>query len=231
MTIEIIRQRILRKNEQAAEMNRLRLDDRCVVAVNMMGGAGCGKTTLLESIIPRLTPFVRVGVLEGDLATTKDAERIARLGVPVVQLLTEGGCHLTATLVEQGLSRLPLDELDLLIIENVGNPICPANFDLGEHFRIAVLSVTEGDDKPTKYPYLFTVADLVVISKTDLLASTDFDPEAAIAAIHALDPAKTIEQVSARDPESTRGIVAWLLNHVPADLTGSQSHQPVGFAR
>jgi len=114
-------------------------------------------------------------VLEGDLATTRDAKRIDALGVPVVQLLTEGGCHLNATHVQQALEQVSLDELDLLIIENVGNPICPANFDLGEHLRVAVLSVAEGHDKPSKYPLLFKDAQLVVITKCDLLPHVDFD--------------------------------------------------------
>jgi len=154
----------------------------------------------------------RVAVLEGDLATTKDAERIAALDVPVVQLLTEGGCHLTPTLVQEGMRRLPLDEIDLLLIENVGNPICPANFDLGEHFRVAVLSVTEGDDKPAKYPYLFKVADLVVVTKTDLLASTDFDFDEAVGPIRAFDPEKPILRTSINDPAGFQAVAERLTN-------------------
>lgn len=206
MMIQVLKKSLFRSNEQAADENRRVLDEHGVAAVNIMGGAGCGKTTLLERVIPLLTADCRVAVLEGDLATTKDAERIAALDVPVVQLLTEGGCHLTATLVQEGIRRLPLDGIDLLLIENVGNPICPANFDLGEHFRVAVLSVTEGDDKPAKYPYLFKVADLVVVTKLDLLASTDFDFDEAAGPIRAFDPEKPILRTSIHDPAGFQAV-------------------------
>ena len=208
--IDVLKKSLFAKNDQAAEENRHLLDHHGVVAVNIMGGAGCGKTTLLECLIPQLQQTLSVGVLEGDLATTKDADRVAALHVPVVQLLTEGGCHLTASLVHQGLRRLPLAELDLVLIENVGNPICPANFDLGEHFRMAVLSVAEGDDKPAKYPLLFKVADVVVITKTDLAGASDFDPARAAGAIRALDGHKGIFLTSRQDRSSMRLLLDWL---------------------
>lgn len=210
MKIEVLRKSVFEKNEHAARLNRRLLDERGVVAVNIMGGAGCGKTTLLERVIPHLESQYAIAVLEGDLATTKDAARIAALGVPVIQLLTEGGCHLTATLVEQGLRRFPLDDIDLVLIENVGNPICPANFDLGEHHRLAVLSVTEGDDKPAKYPYLFKQADRVVITKMDMVAATDFDVNRAASTIRALDPNKVIYRMSSKDPASALPLADWL---------------------
>ncbi|MBX3396126.1 MAG: hydrogenase nickel incorporation protein HypB [Phycisphaerae bacterium] len=166
---------VFEKNENAAKENRALFDANNVCCVNLLGGAGSGKTSVLESLIPILTDSKRIAVLEGDLATTRDAERIAALGVPVVQLLTEGGCHLNATLVSHALKELPLAEIDLLIIENVGNPICPANFDLGEHFRVAVLSVTEGDDKPSKYPLLFKDVAIVAVTKCDLLPFVRFN--------------------------------------------------------
>ena len=210
MAIEVLKRTLFRQNDRAAEQNRTLLNSQQVTAVNIMGSAGCGKTTLLERVIPELRRTISVGVLEGDLATTKDAARIEALGVPVVQLLTEGGCHLTATLVQQGLQRLSLADIDLLLIENVGNPICPVNFDLGEHCRIAVLSVTEGDDKPAKYPFLFQVADLVIITKTDLWDATDFSMERALEDIHTLDKEKAVLAVSSRDSESTKPVVKWL---------------------
>ena len=219
MRIDVLKRSLFQKNDHAAECNRALLDEHAIVAVNIMGGAGCGKTALLESIIPQLGAHVCVGVLEGDLATTKDADRIAALNVPVVQLLTEGGCHLTATLVEQGLKRLPLTDLDLVLIENVGNPVCPANFDLGEHFRMAVLSVTEGDDKPAKYPYLFKVANCVVITKMDLLDATDFDLEGAAATIQTLVPDAPIYTTSIKDRASGRTIVDWLLSRLKGSLS------------
>ena len=197
MTIAVLKKSILAENDRAAEQTRRLLDEHNIAAFNIMGGAGCGKTTLLEHVIPMLKGHLKVAVLEGDLATTKDAARIDALGVPVVQLLTEGGCHLTATLVNEALKELSLADIDLLLIENVGNPICPASFDLGEHERIAVLSVTEGDDKPAKYPYLFKVADVVVITKMDLLEVTDFDADHATVDIHILDPGKPVMRISA----------------------------------
>ncbi|MBU0717050.1 MAG: hydrogenase nickel incorporation protein HypB [Planctomycetes bacterium] len=218
MTIEVVRKSLLQENDQAAQENRQALQDAGVVAFNIMGGAGCGKTTLLERVIPELRQSFTVAVLEGDLATTKDAARIDALGVPVVQLLTEGGCHLNATLVQQGLQRLPLADVQVLLIENVGNPICPANFDLGEHHRIAVLSVTEGDDKPAKYPYLFSVAGLVLITKVDLLDRTDFSIERASEAIHALDQAKPILQCSAKSSSSMKPVIAWLAGAVRSSI-------------
>lgn len=209
--IEVLKRSVFAKNDQAAEENRDLLNRHNITACNIMGGAGCGKTTLLESLVPQLKQSRRVGVLEGDLATTKDADRIHALDVPVMQLLTEGGCHLTATLVQQALHRMPLADIDLLLIENVGNPICPANFDLGEQFKIAVLSVTEGDDKPAKYPFLFKVADRVIITKIDLVEATDFDIERAAHDIRVLDDDKTIDYVSRKQPESLADLLAWLL--------------------
>lgn len=210
MAIEVLRRTLFAHNARAAEENRAMLDEHRVVAVNVMGGAGCGKTTLLERMIPLLRPNVRLAVLEGDIATTRDAARIAALDVPVIQLLTEGGCHLTAALVQQGIARLRLDELDLLIIENVGNPICPANFDLGEHHRVAILSASEGDDKPSKYPYLFQRADLVVFTKMDLQPATNFQPDSAARDIRLLDAGKTIIETSAVRGGSVQLVADWV---------------------
>ncbi len=209
MKIQVLRKSLLENNDATAEGNRRLLASHDVVAVNIMGGAGCGKTTLLERLLPQLCPELSIAVLEGDIATTKDAARIAALRVPVIQLLTEGGCHLTASLVEEGLKRLPLAKLDLVLIENVGNPICPANFDLGEQRRIAVLSVTEGDDKPAKYPFLFKVADLVVFSKMDLLDSTNFDYENARAAVRAVNPGAPVIQAGSFDADPCDGVAQW----------------------
>ncbi|MCO6436408.1 MAG: hydrogenase nickel incorporation protein HypB [Phycisphaerae bacterium] len=209
--IEVVRKSVFALNDRAAENNRALLAEHGTVAVNIMGGDGCGKTALLECVLPLLRRQVRAGVIEGDIATTRDAERIAACGVPVVQILTEGGCHLTATLVEQGLRRLPLGELDVVLIENVGNPVCPANFDLGEQARVSVLSVTEGDDKPAKYPHLFQVADRVVISKTDLLGATDFDLERATREIKILNEGATIDRVTRKDPASAGSFADWLV--------------------
>ena len=187
MKIDVLRN-VFEHNDCAAAENRERLDTLGVTCINVLGGAGSGKTSALEAVLPMLTDSLSVAVLEGDLVTTADAERIAALDVPVVQLLTDGGCHLNATIVQYAFNRIPLADLDLLIIENVGNPICPANFDLGEHLRISILSVTEGDDKPAKYPLLFKEAALVLLTKCDLLPHTDFDVAAAQKQLRRINP-------------------------------------------
>lgn len=210
MEIAVLRN-VFQRNENAARDNRRRFDAAGVTCINILGGAGSGKTSILEAVLPLLSKSLRVAVLEGDLATTRDAERIARLNVPVVQLLTDGGCHLTATLVEQGLGRLPLDGIDLLIIENVGNPICPANYDLGEHARISVLSVSEGADKPSKYPLLFKDAALVLLTKCDLLPYTDFDSALAEADIRRVNPKCEIIRTDVKRPIGIDRLAAWML--------------------
>ncbi|TWT41940.1 Hydrogenase isoenzymes nickel incorporation protein HypB [Phycisphaerae bacterium RAS1] len=217
MNVPIVR-KVLEKNDAAAAQNRERFDRLGLTCVDLLGGAGSGKTALLEAVLPILTRNLRVAVLEGDIATTRDAERIAALGVPVVQLTTEGGCHLTAPHVQRALGELTLDELDLLIIENVGNPICPANFALGEHARVALLSVAEGDDKPAKYPLLFRGADLVVISKCDLLPHVDFNLAAAKTDLRRVNAAAPLLETSARCGTGIDRLAAWLAHLVGSAL-------------
>ncbi len=212
MKVEVLRN-VFAKNEHAAQNNRRAFDERGILCVNLLGGAGAGKTSVLEAVLPILRGQVRVGVMEGDLATTRDADRIAALGVPVVQLLTDGGCHLNATLVEQGLSRLPLDDMDLLVIENVGNPICPANFDLGEHLRLSVLSVAEGDDKPSKYPLLFRNVSAVLLTKCDLLPYVRFDVAAVTEDLRRLNPAGRIFCTDTRTGQGFGDLADWILSH------------------
>ncbi len=209
MNIPVVR-RVLERNDAAAGQNRARFDELGVPCVNVLGGAGCGKTALLEAVLPRLRSHLAVGVLEGDLATTRDAERIAALNVPVVQLLTDGACHLTAWHVQRALDDVHLAELDLLIIENVGNPICPANFDLGEHARVALLSTAEGDDKPSKYPLLYRDARLVVLSKCDLLPHVNFDVSRAVEDVRRLNPTVDCVQTSARTGHGVAQVAEWL---------------------
>lgn len=202
---------VFAKNDNAARENRAHFDQKGVLCINLLGGAGCGKTSVLEAVLPILTKTLRVAVLEGDLATTRDAARIANLDVPVVQLLTDGGCHLNATLVQHAMEKVPLDDLDLLIIENVGNPICPANFDLGEHARISVLSVSEGADKPAKYPLLFKDMAAVLLTKCDLLPHTNFDMAQAEEDIRRVNPTADLIRTDVKTKSGIQELADWVL--------------------
>ena len=209
MEIKIL-QNILEVNDKAAAEIRERLAAEGVTAFNLISAPGAGKTSLLEQVIPLLAGRLRVAVLEGDIATTRDSERIAKLGVPVVQLLTGGGCHLEATLVGKGLDELPLSELDLVLIENVGNIACPAEFDLGEAAKIGVLSVAEGSDKPAKYPLLFHEVAALVLNKVDLLPFTDFDLDHFERDFRGLNSHAPILAVSCRTGEGVADLTRWL---------------------
>lgn len=209
MNIPVVR-KVLEKNDSAAAENRAMFERLGVTCINVLGGAGCGKTSLLEALLPRLKAEMRVAVLEGDLATTRDAERIAALCVPVVQLLTEGGCHLTATHVQRALAQVELGQPELLLIENVGNPVCPANFDLGEHRRLVVLSVAEGDDKVSKYPLLFRGAHLVALAKSDLLPYVNFDVGAVADDIRRINPSAEIHQTDIRHGRGIDAVADWI---------------------
>lgn len=209
MEIKVLRD-ILEANDRAADEVRATLVEARVTALNFIGGPGSGKTSLLEQVIPRLDSRLRVGVLEGDIETSRDAERIAALGVPVVQLLTGGGCHLEAAFVARGLTELGLGGLDLVLIENVGNIACPAEFDLGETAKVGVLSVAEGHDKPAKYPLLFHELSALVLGKIDLLPHTDFDMERFEADFRGLNAEAPLFPLSCRTGEGVGPFVEWL---------------------
>jgi hydrogenase nickel incorporation protein HypB len=178
---------LLDANDAQARHNREHFDLHGVLAINLMSSPGAGKTSLLEATIDALRDELRMAVIEGDLETENDARRIRAKGVPAIQITTGTACHLDAHLVHDALHHLPLDGLDVVFIENVGNLVCPASFDLGQHYNVALLSVTEGDDKPAKYPVMFRAADLVLVTKTDLLdVVDDFDLARARAAVQAL---------------------------------------------
>jgi hydrogenase nickel incorporation protein HypB len=187
MKIEL-KSNIMDKNNAYAEKNRHLLAEKKILTLNIMGSPGGGKTTFLERLLGKLAGKIKVAVIEGDLATARDAERIDATGAAVVQINTGGGCHLDAKMISQVLPGFDLDDTDLLIIENVGNLVCPAGFDLGEDIRIVLMSVTEGNDKPAKYPASFLAADWVIINKTDLLPFTDFDLELAKRDIQEIKP-------------------------------------------
>jgi hydrogenase nickel incorporation protein HypB len=167
--------RILEANDRIAEENRKRFDDAGLYVVNLMGAPGAGKTTLLERTIRALKPHRKIGVIEGDIVGSDDAERIGALDVPVVQINTGGACHLDANMISEVLDELPLKDLDLLIIENVGNLVCPAEFKVGEDVKMMVLSVAEGHDKPLKYPLMFRESSALVLNKVDLLPYMNTD--------------------------------------------------------
>lgn len=203
-TIEV-RENILAANARAAAELREAFRERETLVVNLISSPGSGKTTLLEATLHRLENL-RSAVLEGDIATERDSERIRKLGVPARQILTGGACHLDARQIQRELSEADFPKLDVLFIENVGNLICPTAYDLGEDFKVVVLSVTEGDDKPFKYPGIFSRASVTVISKMDLLPYLDFDLTAVEQQIHALNPASRVLRTSARTGE---GIEDW----------------------
>ena len=208
---------LMSENDRQAAHNREHLDRHGVFAVNLMSSPGAGKTTLLEATIEALGGGLRIGVIEGDLETEKDADRIRAHGVPVVQITTGTACHLDAYLVHDALHALDLDSIDLLMIENVGNLVCPASFDLGQHRNIALLSVTEGDDKPAKYPVMFRAADAMVLSKADLLdVIDDFSTAAAESALRALGRDVPVIRTAARRRPQMDGWLAWLREELAA---------------
>ncbi len=200
-----VRQKVLAANEEAARKLRAEFGAAGTLVVNLISSPGSGKTSLLEVTLPQLRDL-SVGVLEGDIATERDADRIRRLGVPARQILTGGACHLDARLVHRELQEAGMEQLDILFIENVGNLICPTSYDLGEDFKVALLSVAEGDDKPFKYPGIFSRAAVSVITKSDLLGLIEFDCDAVYAQIRALNPAVKIFRTCIRSGE---GIAEW----------------------
>jgi hydrogenase nickel incorporation protein HypB len=201
-------------NDTIARANRADFDRAGVAVVNLMSSPGAGKTTLLEASLAGLRG-VRVGVLEGDVQGSFDADRLARVHVPVVQLNTDNGfggeCHLDANMVRSAIPELPLEDIDLLVIENVGNLVCPAEFRVGEDVRAMVASVTEGEDKPLKYPLMFRACELVVVNKIDLLPHLDFDLERFLANLDAVNPGVERMLVSARTGEGVEGFREWLV--------------------
>ncbi|HEX8989941.1 MAG TPA: hydrogenase nickel incorporation protein HypB [Rhodocyclaceae bacterium] len=209
-TIEVLED-LLAANDRQAEHIREHLDSRGVLAVNLMSSPGSGKTSLLEATIKALPSWLRVAVIEGDLETENDAERIRRHGVPAVQITTGMACHLDAHMVHEALHAIDLDGIDILFIENVGNLVCPANFDIGQHRNVLLVSVTEGDDKPAKYPVMVRAADQVLITKTDLLPYIEeFDVGRARASVAAVRRNLPVMEVSAKSGRGLDGWIEWL---------------------
>jgi hydrogenase nickel incorporation protein HypB len=209
-------EKILSANDLIALENRKLLDEHHVLAVNVMASPGAGKTSLILRSLEALRSHRRVGVIEGDIAGRVDADKVAETGTPVVQINTGGGCHLDAPQVQSALKQLPLDEIDLLFIENVGNLVCPTGFALGEQVKMMIANVPEGHDKPLKYPGMFTVVDALVLNKIDLLPYLDFDREAFRTAFRALNADAPLFEVSCKTGEGLAAWVEWLLDRSAA---------------
>lgn len=214
MSVITIERKVLEKNDLVAADNRGRLGRHGIFCINLVSSPGAGKTRLLERTLESLVPTVRVQVIEGDVQTDLDAQRVSRYAVPVVQIVTHGACHLEAQLVRDALDQLPLEDADLLVIENVGNLVCPASFDLGEAIKVVVVSTTEGDDKPLKYPAMFRRAAALVINKTDLLPYVDCD--LAVLRTHArqVNPDLEVFETSCRTGAGIEEWCTWLRRHV-----------------
>lgn len=205
---------ILDANAAMAEQNRHLFKEQGIFALNLMSAPGAGKTTLLEKTIEELKGKLRIGVIEGDICTTQDAERIAAHGIPVVQINTDGACHLDANMIARSAQNLPLAEIDLLVIENVGNLVCPAEFDLGENLKAMLISVTEGNDKPTKYPLMFRESRAVLVNKLDLQPYTDFSLETLQKDMAQLNPEAEVFFISAKTGEGITAWSQWLIDQV-----------------
>ena len=199
-------EKILNTNDRIALQNRNLLEEHGIVAVNVMASPGAGKTSLILRTIEGLRGHLRTGVIEGDVAGHVDADKVAESGTPVVQINTGGGCHLDAPQVQSALEQLPLDTIDLLFIENVGNLICPTGFALGEHVNVLIANVPEGHDKPIKYPGMFAAVDALILNKIDLMPYIDFDLEAFRIAVRAVNADAPLFEVSCKTGE---GIGAW----------------------
>jgi hydrogenase nickel incorporation protein HypB len=210
-----ILENLLSENDRVADDNAGRLHDSGVCAVNLMSSPGAGKTTLLKATLQRLSELIRIGVLEGDIATRLDADQLEGLGATAISVVNTsagfgGECHLDAVMVRSGLGRMPLDRIDLLIIENVGNLVCPAEFRVGERARAMVYAVTEGEEKPLKYPVMFRAADVVVVNKIDLLPHLEFDLDAFLTNLTSVNPTAQVIMASARTGEGVDEWCAWL---------------------
>ncbi|MHC1748330.1 MAG: hydrogenase nickel incorporation protein HypB [Cellulosilyticaceae bacterium] len=203
--------RILATNDACHERIQALLKEKKILMVNMMSGPGAGKTSLLEKLLLNLKQKINIGVIEGDLYTLEDAKRLEKINIPVVQINTQGACHLDAFMIEKAVEQLPIEDLDMIIIENVGNLVCPAEFKIGEDFKIMLSSVTEGNDKPRKYPLMFEVSDVVVLSKTDLLPYVPFDKLIFRKDVEAIHPGITVFEVSTLQEKGLSELEQWFL--------------------
>ncbi len=216
MKIKVV-ENLIKANDLVAAENREAMRRRGLFCVNLVSSPGSGKTSLLERTLPSLPKGIRAAVIEGDVKTDLDARRLAPLGAQVIQINTGGACHLDASMVHKGLDELDESRINLLFIENVGNLVCPAAYDLGEDVKVLVLSTAEGEDKPLKYPRMFLEAGLVIINKIDLLPHVDYDMEAVIQAVSSMNPSAGLLRMSCRTGEGLEEWVNWIRERVPPE--------------
>lgn len=209
-----IHQGILSKNDRLAQQNRNYFKSKDLLVLNLLSSPGSGKTALIERMLQDWSQSLNIGVIVGDLATNNDAQRLQSKGASTVQITTGNACHLEADMVAKAVNQLDVDQLDLLIIENVGNLVCPAAYDLGEDLRIVLLSVTEGEDKPLKYPTTFKSAQIIIINKIDLADAVEFEREKAIAGIQNISPQAQIFEVSAKTGQGINSLYTYLLDKI-----------------
>lgn len=213
-------QDVLQANDRIAEENRKIFQKNKNLVLNLMSSPGAGKTSLLEKTAEMLQDRLRLGVIVGDLETTRDADRISKYNIPAIQLTTGNACHLDANMVSYALPHLKLEEIDILVIENVGNLVCPAEFIVGEDYKIMILSVTEGDEKPLKYPMMFHESKLLLINKIDLAQYTNFNMEEAKANAHKINPDMDIIEISCTQGTGLDRWIEWLVEHYKQKLKG-----------
>lgn len=214
MAVITVERQILKRNDEIAEENRRTLNKHNIFSINLLSSPGSGKTALLEKTLKTLSGDYSIAVIEGDVQTDNDARRIDKLGIPVVQIITMGGCHLEAKLVQGALVKFQLEKLKFIVIENVGNLVCPANYDLGENKKVVMVSTTEGDDKPLKYPAMFRVADVMIINKTDLLPYVDFSVEKVRQNALHINGNLEIFETSCKTGEGLADWINWIRGHL-----------------
>lgn len=218
MSVITIERKVLEKNDQIAERNRQFFQDRGIFVLNLVSSPGAGKTSILEKTFQELRGSMRISVIEGDVQTDLDARRVAEYGVPVVQIVTMGGCHLEAGLVQDAVQKLDLNAMDLLFIENVGNLVCPSNYDLGEALKVVVLSTTEGDDKPLKYPAMFHNSSVLIINKIDLIPYVNCSLDVLRGNALKINPALKVFEISCFTGAGIPEWCNWLRKKGSADL-------------
>ncbi|MDD5747752.1 MAG: hydrogenase nickel incorporation protein HypB [Actinomycetota bacterium] len=219
MEVEVL-EGVFDANEIIAGENRKLLGEKGIFMMNLMSGPGAGKTSFILRTLEGLPENSRIAVIEGDITGKIDSERIARTGAGAIQINTGGSCHLEAKQVNTALQKMNLDTIDFIIIENVGNLVCPAEFKLGEDLRVMILSVAEGDDKPLKYPLMFTESDVLIVNKTDLLPNTDFDMAKMKSVVMKMNPDVEIFELSCRTGDGIASWISWIKRKVPGDAVG-----------